>query len=408
MIIKLKNDNLDFSYIINKNPDSGPRIIDCRKGNLIGWFTDPQTYYISFMEGHDESSFGGSDFEYLDVNKFNNPFIINKMIDGMLDGLNTKYDDISDISLEISNVNVRDSTFQSIKKYFHEFIIQDYPSENWTNYRCIKIRSYKHTLEYFLKFVQVVAFYMALDQDAIYKDDNINKKYFQLISDIDAPYFIRYLFKQNLLRNSEKKFYEYQELINNSEKYELNMSPKNNWESRFDYINSLIPEDSTIIDFGSGEGRYLTRLAKNHKNYICVDIDPDCQIKCSKKIENNGIDNASVVSSIDEIDKQTVNGCTIIMSEVIEHIELDKHAEIFKGLLSLKPSQILITTPNKEFNPFYGIELRHEDHKFEFTLKQLSNQIINIFGQNKEISITGIGDTVNNIPTTWGVCINNI
>ena len=58
------------------------------------------------------------------------------------------------------------------------------------------------------------------------------------------------------------------------------------------------------------------------------------------------------------------------MVEVVEHIPLALHQNLFENIFNLLPDTVLITTPNRDFNKFFNMpegELRDDDHKFEFT-----------------------------------------
>jgi hypothetical protein len=58
--------------------------------------------------------------------------------------------------------------------------------------------------------------------------------------------------------------------------------------------------------------------------------------------------------------------------EAIEHLDAVRLEALQHNVFShLRPSTVIVTTPNAEFNPLYeGLEpgrLRHKDHRFEWT-----------------------------------------
>lgn len=59
------------------------------------------------------------------------------------------------------------------------------------------------------------------------------------------------------------------------------------------------------------------------------------------------------------------------LSEVIEHIKEENHSTLFRNIFEIvQPDLFIITTPNKDFNKFFGLkddELRKPSHFFEWT-----------------------------------------
>ena len=66
------------------------------------------------------------------------------------------------------------------------------------------------------------------------------------------------------------------------------------------------------------------------------------------------------------------------MIEVVEHVNLEDNAALMRNVLGgLQPDILFVSTPNRDFNKFFGMQsedpsasdykLRHWDHRFEFT-----------------------------------------
>ena len=89
--------------------------------------------------------------------------------------------------------------------------------------------------------------------------------------------------------------------------------------------------------------------------------------------------------------------------EVIEHLDLSRLKAFERVLFEFaKPKTIVITTPNQEFNVMWdkldAVDMRHDDHRFEWTRKQFvewSNRIGEMY--NYKVEIFSIGDEVENI-----------
>jgi 3' terminal RNA ribose 2'-O-methyltransferase Hen1 len=63
--------------------------------------------------------------------------------------------------------------------------------------------------------------------------------------------------------------------------------------------------------------------------------------------------------------------------EVIEHLDLNRLKAFERVLFEFaKPKTVVLTTPNKEFNVIWdklgAAEMRHDDHRFEWTRKEFS------------------------------------
>lgn len=74
----------------------------------------------------------------------------------------------------------------------------------------------------------------------------------------------------------------------------------------------------------------------------------------------------------------TISTTMLTLIDIIEHIPLQEHAQLFKNLYELQPTIIVITTPNKQFNKFFNMrddEFRDPDHKFEMTAEEFSAYI---------------------------------
>jgi hypothetical protein len=54
--------------------------------------------------------------------------------------------------------------------------------------------------------------------------------------------------------------------------------------------------------------------------------------------------------------------------EVIEHVDLPRLPALERSVFGFAaPGAVIVTTPNAEYNVHYGIEVRHHDHRFEWT-----------------------------------------
>jgi 3' terminal RNA ribose 2'-O-methyltransferase Hen1 len=97
--------------------------------------------------------------------------------------------------------------------------------------------------------------------------------------------------------------------------------------------------------------------------------------------------------------------------EVIEHLDVPRLTAFERVLFEFaKPPLVVLTTPNKEYNVNYVAlhedDLRHGDHRFEWTREQFrnwANRIAEKFGYTVQFSEIGDVDETHGAPTQMGV-----
>jgi 3' terminal RNA ribose 2'-O-methyltransferase Hen1 len=96
--------------------------------------------------------------------------------------------------------------------------------------------------------------------------------------------------------------------------------------------------------------------------------------------------------------------------EVIEHLDAPRLAAFERVLFEYaKPSTIVITTPNVEYNSLFLTlpvgKLRHRDHRFEWTRREFSQWAENValkFGYTVRTQPVGLEDATLGAPTQMG------
>jgi SAM-dependent methyltransferase len=186
---------------------------------------------------------------------------------------------------------------------------------------------------------------------------------------------------------------------------EVNFEPPL-WRQRRDWANSTI-SSKTVLDVGCGEASLLEILANDTKfsRLAGLDIDSTCLYQAVHNVKPNQRDFDILREKPLEMELfhgSSVNydqrlSCyqTIVMLEVVEHLEknvLEKLPDMIFG--RYKPSQVLISTPNSEFNVYFKDlkGFRHWDHKFEWTRAEFQdwcNSIANFYGY--KVVFGGVG-----------------
>lgn len=130
----------------------------------------------------------------------------------------------------------------------------------------------------------------------------------------------------------------------------------------------------TVLDLGCGKGDLIARLKSNPQFEKIVGVDASGQVLTSAKeilaLPNDNSRISFLHVCITELDSDYVDFDAAVLLEIIEHIHPNKLSPIEKAVFqNLKPRHVIMTTPNKDFNPIHGLsdkQMRHHDHKFEW------------------------------------------
>ncbi|MGE7912771.1 methyltransferase domain-containing protein [Lysinibacillus xylanilyticus] len=138
-----------------------------------------------------------------------------------------------------------------------------------------------------------------------------------------------------------------------------------------------LPRKSTIVDLGSGEGKLSSLLAYVEGIDELLAVEPSeaaikKAIKRFEKLEKAYVIPKATWGSLFYYDARLQHKDVIVLCEVIEHINEERLPKIMSLLLSqYSPQTLIVTTPNAEYNAVYELdEMRHDDHRFEWTRSQ--------------------------------------
>ncbi|MBU5353500.1 methyltransferase domain-containing protein [Paenibacillus barcinonensis] len=149
-------------------------------------------------------------------------------------------------------------------------------------------------------------------------------------------------------------------------------------------IVASLPNKRRIVDMGAGEGKLSARLAYIPGVEMIAAVEPSGQSRLRAKERFARLQDRAGVKAVPEamlgslfyFDEQMQHMDVMILCEVIEHVEEYRLDRIMDTILNeYRPEVLLVTTPNKEYNEVYEMEqkqLRHQDHRFEWTREQFS------------------------------------
>lgn len=401
MIIEVNSSNPNMSYILNKNPNSGFLVKSCRQGFVVGKYVTPLTYVAMFEEGIAQDSFE-KEGNYLVYRGYCSAeaalTVLTSLFDCIKKDSNNKYEEgpsLNTITIKCLDIDVKHlSIFNT-----DDFNITYYPLADNCNLVQLNVTnngSLIDVLRYtclilFMQLVKDNVSYLTLDQVNVYaniiqKNDNI-------------PFIVRHRFRGILEDNMSKKIVP---LLNNDSIKLSNIG--RNEQQRFAFVSTHIKYRNSVLDIGCGPGKYI-KVTKATK-YIGVDIDENVLAKAKSKAEYLGVE-ASFYTNYELALEQLTEPTTVLLIEVVEHLLHEEALDLIYTCFDMlydnagciknpNVKQILISTPNKDFNKYFNLgpnDVRYEDHLYEFTQKEFES-----FG-SKESNINW-GDSVDDCPMT--------
>lgn len=142
----------------------------------------------------------------------------------------------------------------------------------------------------------------------------------------------------------------------------------------------------SVLDLGCGEGKLIARLIKDRNFKKILGVDPSVRTleKATRRLHLDQAGEAMAervsvqMGSLTYGDRRWKGFDAATLVEVIEHIEPHRLSALALSLFGdAKPGLVVVTTPNQEYNVlFEGMaegELRHPDHRFEWTRTQFQS-----------------------------------
>lgn len=427
--LQIKSTNPNLSFVLQKNPSSGGLIKTFGYGLIFGYYTkdNPNEYNLYFKDGDDEvtvKTHPDEETEYLNLTRFNSSsFIISavKEFFGHLE--NNRYDEKDKDVEGYENVVMINMVYVGIPKYLEFFsgsfknfeISYEVIEEN--NFRIV-IKT-KKTIHELINYISLMALFLIMitEREHMYLEEALIQRFFRVMNNLNAGYYIRYLFKLKIISDKGKLFKKYKSELENVVGQKVLMEMGDTHMQRISYVTKNLNFDIPILDVGCGEGRHLIPLSKKVETIYGVDTDPEALEELQHRLKKREIDNARLYSSIDDFyldvnDADPNFEYDIVCSEVIEHIELDKLESFLTQLFEGKARKIIITTPNAEFNKYYSLEgFRHPDHKFEMTSLEFRNYMIDFTSKHSlnkdfEFEFNDVGDSVDGIGVSQAIVYN--
>jgi 3' terminal RNA ribose 2'-O-methyltransferase Hen1 len=174
-----------------------------------------------------------------------------------------------------------------------------------------------------------------------------------------------------------------------------------------------------VVDLGCGSGKLLKRLLAERQFTEILGVDVGTQdleiaarrLRFDTLSERQRARIRIVQGALTYRDQRIEGFDAAALVEVIEHIEPDRLASVERVVFEFaKPGLVVVTTPNREYNAkFEGMapgQLRHADHRFEWTRAEFQAWVEGVagrFGYLARIEPVGEEDATLGAPSQMAV-----
>lgn len=424
MRVTLSCNNKEFLSVLNKNPntDEGLYCTSLRNGVCIGNVINEHNYEIIFQD----TKYSYTNFEHnqIDFMSFCSPELLLNIITVFFPHLlktDVRDTPIPWLNKTTGEIDVKSCTITAESVYIDSnwvredvFLLERYFPIKTTR-RGRSLYDISISAENIVECVNILAlcafFICITNEENIYLTEDLVKKYCRVLTNINnVPYFVYYLFIKRAATGKVSVFEELRDTLvehykKTHEGEEITFTPNDTQKDRLEYIKDNIDLSKPILDYGCGEMRYTRYLAKRFTGdlFFSYDIEDfsDLHGKLSQRYPNV---NWEFSNEKNDIPKDVV--FQSVLNEVVEHNTKEDALELIREILSnYEVSTLFITTPNKNFNSFFGLgddELRREDHIFEFTEEEFKEWVKELPGVH---TFTKIGDCINGTCVTLAVKI---
>ncbi len=416
MLLKFHSSNDYLLDILYKNPntDLGLYLKPMRNGVIVGNCINAHQYEVIFQDT--KYSFL-QDETQLDFQSYCNPNVILNIINELFNHLlvdkktylekevswlEKTYQNIDnqEITIEVLNLYLDSNWYNEkgflLSRYLPQLILKHQVGQNFS----LTIKA-KNVFEG-INLLALTACFIELTNTfkTPYLAEDWHTKYVRILTNVEnVPYFVFYLFIKRCIK-SPMAFESMKPIMEAYFNGDVSFVFTDTHQTRKEMIFKTLGMEKPILDIGCGELQYYKMFrGKGFKqSYYAVDRE-ESVAKIVEKLQQNGADNLEFFDDLDQITlKHKVN---IIISEVIEHNTLEETEALLMRIKTIPFHQIVITTPNREFNQHYsmGSEFRREDHIYEMNQIEFKSLIIKVFGEFN-VSISQIGDSVKGISPT--------
>jgi 3' terminal RNA ribose 2'-O-methyltransferase Hen1 len=192
-------------------------------------------------------------------------------------------------------------------------------------------------------------------------------------------------------------------------------------EARLDRVVEVLKASGSrrVVDLGCGTGKLLKRLMADRQfaEILGVDVGVQDLERAAQRLRIEGLSEGQrarirlVQGALTYRDRRIEGFDAAAMVEVIEHIAPDRLRSVERVIFEFaRPGLLVVTTPNREYNAkFVGMkpgQLRHPDHRFEWTRAEFQawvDRITSQFEYAAQIASVGDEDATLGAPTQMAI-----
>ena len=179
-------------------------------------------------------------------------------------------------------------------------------------------------------------------------------------------------------------------------------------DQRLDTVTAVLVEKGAhrIVDLGCGSGKLLKRLMteKQFTEIVGVDVSAVSLEIAAKRLRLERMNEKKrkriklLHGALTYRDRRVEGFDAAALVEVIEHLDPERLASLERVVFEFaKPDIIVVTTPNREYNAKFESlpagQLRHADHRFEWTRKEFNTWAAPVAERHGyTVAIRGIGE----------------
>ncbi len=161
---------------------------------------------------------------------------------------------------------------------------------------------------------------------------------------------------------------------------------------------------STVVDLGCGQGDLVVRLlADTDARVVGMDVSHRALEVAARRLHLDSMAPRQrervelFQGALTYRDARLAGFEAATVVEVIEHLDPPRLGAFERSVLGYaRPRTVVVTTPNREYNGLFPTlpagSLRHRDHRFEWTRKELADWAARVAGRyGYRVEVTGIG-----------------
>ena len=429
MYIKITSKNKNLASILFKNPetDKGLYLTTIRKGQAVGNCIDPYNYEILYSDSH--NSYDVEQSNQLNTDSITSPALILNIISNLFAHLIKPFAEVSqtpipwlkttignvdnlETSIVVNYLKIDSNWYRNgvhlLSKYIKGLEFTEITKNNFI----LKVTG--NVQECFNKLAIVAFFTMMTNQNSNYVDKSLVLKIAKIFNNLKIPYFVYYLFIKRTSKFGPEFFKVLNPILTRIYNYQnpdslVSFTANDTHTDRIEFVKDSYINGLTSLNYGCGEFQHEKKLKKilTEKDTV-ISYDIVDYSKYFEVLKERVYFNWHYIHDLNQLNKGTKY--QVIMSEVIEHNTPEKAAKEIQFLLdNFKIEQLVITTPNKDFNIHYEMDkkLRHEDHVIEFTESEFREFMKQFETDNNEIRFFNIGDSLGGVSTTQGAILTN-